>query len=143
MKQDGSAQGWAPSAYLEDADPKPIPPPAPPPAVRHVPPPPPITNGVSTNGTAARPVARAKPTPPAPPAKRPTTTTGKKPLPPPAPRDSAVSMGSSNGSAEGGSGSGRDTPSSSGNVSLAGGLAEALRARQVAMQGRREGEEEW
>jgi myosin-1 len=56
-------------------------------------------------------------------------------------RDSAVSMGSS------GDGSGRDTPNSSvdgkgsGGVSLAGGLAEALRKRQASMQGRK-GEEE-
>ncbi|MCJ1366602.1 class II myosin [Acarospora aff. strigata] len=136
-KLDGSSQGWAPSAYLEEESPKPTPPPAPP-AIRHVPPPPPSTNGVAANGT-TRPAVKAKPTPPAPPAKRPTAA-GKKPLPPPAPRDSAVSMLSSNGSE-----SGRDTPNSSSNVSLAGGLAEALRQRQMAMQGqgRKEDENEW
>lgn len=51
------------------------------------------------------------------------------------PRDSAVSMGSE---------SGRDTPNSmaSGGSSLAGGLAEALRARQASMQGRGKGGED-
>ncbi|KAI9893426.1 MAG: class II myosin [Vezdaea aestivalis] len=66
-------------------------------------------------------VANGKPKPPAPPAKRPAAK--KAALPPPGTTDS-----------------GRATPSgnsdrSSGNVSLAGGLAEALRARQEAMQG--------
>ncbi len=134
-KLDSSFQGWTPSAYLKEEALRPMPPPAPP-VVRHVPPPPPITNGVVANG-AARPGGKAKPTPPAPPAKRPTTT-GKKPLPPPGPRDSAVSMASTNGSE-----SGRDTPNSSSNVSLAGGLAEALRQRQMAMQGRKEDDNDW
>lgn len=140
-KLDGSAQAWAPSAYLVEEAPKPTAPPAPPaPTVRAVPPPPAAatTNGV--NGT--RPAAvKAKPTPPAPP-KRPGG--GRKPLPPPAPRDSAVSMGTSSG------GSGRDTPNSSFDgkgdsrtPSLAGGLAEALRARQMSMQGKRDEEEDW
>lgn len=56
----------------------------------------------------------------------------------PTPRDSAVSMGSE---------SGRDTPNStaSGGSSLAGGLAEALRARQASMQGRGRGadDDDW
>ena len=102
-KLDGSAQAWAPSAYLVEEAPK--------------------------------------PTPPAPP-KRPGG--GRKPVPPPAPRDSAVSMGTSSG------GSGRDTPNSSFDgkgdsrtPSLAGGLAEALRARQMSMQGKRDEEEDW
>ena len=62
-------------------------------------------------------------------------------MPPPAPaRDSQASMLSvGGGSSSGGGGSGRDsgrsTPSSIGGGSLAGGLAEALRARQSAMSG--------
>ena len=39
--------------------------------------------------------------------------------------------------------SGRATPDSGRAPSLAGGLAEALRARQASMQGRREEEDEW
>ncbi|MCJ1225561.1 class II myosin [Toensbergia leucococca] len=130
-KLDGSSQGWSPSAYLVEDTPKPIPPPAPPVAARSVPPPPAQTNGAS---------AKAKPAPPAPPAKRPIGAGGRKPAPPPAPRDSAVSMGSS-----GGSGSGRDTPNEgkTGGVSLAGGLAEALRQRQISMQGKKEEEDDW
>ena len=63
-------------------------------------------------------------------------------MPPLAPRDSAVSMGTSSG------GSGRDTPNSDGKSdgrapSLAGGLAEALRARQMSMQGKRDEDEDW
>lgn len=83
------------------------------------------------NGAAVR----SKPTPPAPPAKRPVA--GRKPAPPPAPRDSGMSI-SSNGS---GNNSGRSTPT----PSLAGGLAEALRARQSAMQGnaKKEDEDDW
>ncbi|KAF6233409.1 hypothetical protein HO173_008341 [Letharia columbiana] len=138
-KLDGSSQGWVPSAYLTQDTPKPIPPPAPPqPVARAVPAPPPSapTNGI--NGTASRaPAVKAKPTPPAPP-KRPGG--GKKPAPPPAPRDSAVSMGTSSG------GSGGNTPekADSGRApSLAGGLAEALRARQMSMQGRKEEDDDW
>lgn len=143
-KLDGSSQGWAPSAYLVEEALKPIPPPAPPqPVARAVPPPPPAASTNGINGTSARPAAaKAKPTPPAPP-KRPGG--GKKPAPPPAPRDSAVSMGTSSG------GSGRDTPNSSVDggkdgsraPSLAGGLAEALRARQMSMQGKREEDDDW
>ncbi|KAF2084035.1 hypothetical protein K490DRAFT_59985 [Saccharata proteae CBS 121410] len=108
---DGSAQGWTPSAYLEEhiVAAKPAPPPPPPVASRPVPTP----NG---NGI------KAKPTPPAPPAKRPI---GKKPAPPPAPRDSGYS---SNATQNGG----QETRDSS--ASMAGGLAEALRARQAAMR---------
>ena len=124
-KLDGSAQGWTPSAYLVKEAPKPAPPPAPPAAVA------PIVNG---NGVVPRPGGRAKATPPAPPAKRPAS---KKPAPAPTPRDSAVSM-SSTGGADGG----RGTPDS-GKPSLAGGLAEALRARQASMQGKREEEDDW
>lgn len=56
-----------------------------------------------------------------------------------------MSMGTSSG------GSGRDTPNSSLDggkdgsraPSLAGGLAEALRARQMSMQGKREEDDDW
>ncbi|CAF9939484.1 class II myosin [Imshaugia aleurites] len=135
-KLDGPSQGWVPSAYLTEDTPKPIPPPAPPqPVARAVPAPPP---SASTNGTGSHvPAAKARPTPPAPP-KRPGG--GKKPAPPPAPRDSAVSMGTSSG------GSGRNTPDKADNSrapSLAGGLAEALRARQMSMQGRKDEDDDW
>ncbi|KAI9806966.1 MAG: class II myosin [Piccolia ochrophora] len=133
---DSSSQGWTPSAYLKEEAPAR---PAPPTAPRTDLLPPPATNGTAhANGT-ARPgvAAKAKPTPPVPPAKRPG---GKKPAPPPAPRDSAVSMGSGNGS---GGESGRGTPSSGSNISLAGGLAEALRQRQSAMQGKKEDDDDW
>lgn len=96
-----------------------MPPPPPPPAsLRPTPPPPP---GAKTNG-----VNGNKPKPPAPPAKRPVRSsansaanvTGT-------PRDSGLSLGAQTDS-------GRSTPS------LAGGLAEALRARQSAMKGKKE-----
>ncbi|KAI9680100.1 MAG: class II myosin [Caeruleum heppii] len=139
-KPDSSAQGWTPSAYLKEEAAKPAPPPLPPSTARTVPLPPPAsavsTNDVRANGT-ARPV-KAKPTPPAPPAKRPGA---KKPAPPPAPRDSGMSMGLANGNGSA-SGSGRNTPSSSSNNSLAGGLAEALRQRQASMQGSKKGDED-
>ncbi|KAJ9271952.1 hypothetical protein DTO212C5_2033 [Paecilomyces variotii] len=122
-------QGWAPQAYLEEQA-------APAPAPRPGPPPPPAAPK-ATNGVAATiAAAKAKPTPPAPPAKRPTA---RKPAPPPAPRDSAVSMNSHDSSG----GSGRGTPNSASNASLAGGLAEALRARQSAMQGDRDDDDDW
>lgn len=79
----------------------------------------------------------AKPTPPAPPTKRPVGR-GTKPAPPPmAPRDSAVSMSST--------ASGRATPDGGGGgkPSLAGGLAEALRARQISMQGKKDEDDDW
>lgn len=135
-----SESGWAPSAYVEEIEQQSR---APPP-----PPPPPIaptrpmshtattlSNGFS-NGAARNPSptppARGKPTPPAPPIKRPVAGT-RKPVPPPAPaRDSAVSLGTGGRS---GTDSGRATPNSIGGGSLAGGLAEALRARQSAMAG--------
>lgn len=135
-KLDGSAQGWAPSAYLTPELPKPTPPPAPPaPPATVIHPPPRTANGIVPNGTSGRPIptARAKPTPPAPPTKRPV---GKKPAPPPAPRDSAVSMSSTGGN------SGRATPDG-GKPSLAGGLAEALRQRQASMQGKRDDDDDW
>ena len=88
---------------------------------------------------APKPGLKAKPTPPAPPTKRPAS---KKPAPPLAPRDSAVSMSGSSG------GSGRETPDApggakGGGVSLAGGLAEALRQRQASMQGKRDEDDDW
>ena len=88
------------------------------------PPPPPSARPSAANG---------KPKPPAPPAKRPAAG-GRKAAALPGQRDSG-GMASGN---EGG-GSGRSTPS------LAGGLAEALRARQSAMnagQGGRD-EDDW
>ncbi|MCJ1435878.1 class II myosin [Xylographa pallens] len=129
-KLSAAAQGWAPSAYLKEEAPTPAAQPPPPPARHSIPPP---------AHAAALPLAKAKPTPPAPPTKRPA---GRKPAPPPAaPRDSAVSMTMLNGS-----GSGRATPDSAKGApapSLAGGLAEALRARQASMQGRPEEEDDW
>ncbi|MCJ1387433.1 class II myosin [Xylographa bjoerkii] len=132
-KLSGSGQGWAPSAYLkEEVSIRAAQPPPPPPApARHpIPAPQPATNGVS------HPIAKAKPTPPAPPTKRPAV---RKAAPTPAPRDSAVSMTMN------GNGSGRATPESGkGSApSLAGGLAEALRARQASMQGKPEEEDDW
>jgi myosin-1 len=121
-KNSSGKKGWAPSAYLKEEAP---PPPPAAPAFRPTPPPPPPAKA---NGTA--PVIRAKPQPPAPPAKRPAAG-GRKPAPPPAPRDSGTSMNSN------GTDSGRNTPS------LAGGLAEALRARQSAMQRGRDDEDDW
>ncbi|KAF2146903.1 uncharacterized protein K452DRAFT_294428 [Aplosporella prunicola CBS 121167] len=118
---DGSDQGWTPSAYLEEhiQAAKPAPPPPPPVASRPVPTPPPAANGV--NGA-----AKAKPKPPAPPAKRPAVRS--KPAPPPAPRDSGYS------------GEGRaESPA----PSMAGGLAEALKARQAAMRHKEDEDEEW
>ncbi|KAJ4395146.1 class II myosin, partial [Didymella pomorum] len=74
----------------------------------------------------ARP-ANGKPKPPAPPAKRPAA---RKPAPESASRDSGYS------------GSASETGARDSSGSIAGGLAEALRARQMAMQGRRE-EGDW
>ncbi|KAL9020585.1 MAG: hypothetical protein Q9185_002171 [Variospora sp. 1 TL-2023] len=146
-KIDGSTQGWAPSAYLTpqaetpSANP-PLPPPQPttlaysqPSSITT------NTNGVVSNGTSRPlPPVRAKPAPPAPPTKRPA---GRKPAPPPGPRDSAVSMGSmlaDNSTSTGGS-SGRATPDGA-KPSLAGGLAEALRQRQASMQGKKNGDDD-
>ncbi|RLM00681.1 hypothetical protein CFD26_102581 [Aspergillus turcosus] len=134
MNMTTSAQGWTPEAYLEEQvapTPKPAPPPPPPAAPRSTPAP-------ATNGAAA--AAKAKPAPPAPPAKRPNMAARKAvPAPPPAPRDSAVSMNSQDSSGA----SGRGTPNSMSNASLAGGLAEALRARQHAMQGKHDDDDDW
>ncbi|KAI9780028.1 MAG: class II myosin [Peltula sp. TS41687] len=153
-KPNSSVQGWAPSAYLKEETSlptRPALPPAPPSAG---------TDGFAdpqTNGTAHRSFpamtvggggggtnTKAKPTPPAPPAKRPAGGARNKPAAPPAPRDSGVSLTSVAGSStEVPDGSGRNTPSSSSNASLAGGLAEALRQRQSAMQGRKDEDDDW
>lgn len=121
-KKSNGQQGWAPSAYLKEE----APPAAP--AVRPIPPPPPPA-APKANGNG--PVVRNKPTPPAPPAKRPAAG-GRKPAPAPAPRDSGMSV-----SANGGD-SGRSTPNN-----FAGGLAEALKARQSAMSRGRDEEDDW
>ncbi|KAL4803036.1 P-loop containing nucleoside triphosphate hydrolase protein [Aspergillus unguis] len=136
MNLETSAQGWSPEAYLEEQAapaPKPAPPPPPPVAPRASPAP--------TNGSATVAAAKAKAAPPAPPAKRPNMA-GRKAAPPPpvAPRDSAVSMNSQGDSS---GASGRGTPNSVSNASLAGGLAEALRARQSAMQGKHDDDDDW
>nr|AAA67877.1 myosin I heavy chain [Aspergillus nidulans] len=135
MNLETSAQGWTPEAYLEEQvapTPKPAPPPPPPVAPRASPAP--------VNGSAAVAAAKAKAAPP-PPAKRPNMA-GRKtaPAPPPAPRDSAVSMNSQGDSS---GASGRGTPSSVSNACLAGGLAEALRRRQSAMQGKQDDDDDW
>ncbi|CAG8001151.1 unnamed protein product [Penicillium olsonii] len=134
MNTTTSIQGWTPEAYLEEviAAPTPRPAPPPPPAA------PRATPSPVPNGAGAAAAAKTKPAPPAPPAKRPNMA-GRKPAPPPAPRDSAVSMNSGDSSGA----SGRGTPNSASNASLAGGLAEALRARQSAMQGKHDDDDEW
>lgn len=119
-ESDPDSSGWAPAAYLEEYVARPAPPPAPPAAARAVPTPP--------NGAANGSVAGGKPKPPAPPAKRPAS---KKPAPPAAPRDSGYS-GST----------GDNTPRDSGG-SIAGGLAEALKARQAAMNSKRDTADDW
>lgn len=116
-KLDKSASGWAPSAYLEEVVNRPAPPPAPP-----APPARPAANGG----------IRGKPTPPAPPAKRPAA---KKPAPGTPARDSGYS-----GS---GASSTQDIGARDSSGSIAGGLAEALRARQQAMSGRKPAEDDW
>ena len=83
-----------------------------------------------SNGDRQPSPARGKAMAPAPPAKRPAAA-GRKPVPAPPVRDSAVSL-STNSVSD----SGRSTPSSIGGGSLAGGLAEALKARQSAMSHR-------
>ncbi|KAF2235085.1 myosin I MyoA/Myo5 [Viridothelium virens] len=135
---DPSQSGWAPSAYLEEHKPPPPPPPA---ASRAVPPPPPPPAATS----AARPVANGaatagKPAPPAPPAKRPA---GRKPAPPPAPRDSGYSSTQANGSDVSRESTASGAGGGGGGPGIAGGLAEALRARQAAMSSKREEEDEW
>lgn len=129
LAKSGSTQGWAPSAYLKEE----IQAPAPAPVIRPTPPPPPpaAVKSTTVNGS----TVRAKPTPPAPPAKRPAAG-GRKPASALAPRDSGMSLNGGSGS---GTDSGRNTPT----PSLAGGLAEALRARQSAMQKGRDEDDDW
>lgn len=91
------------------------PPPPPPPASR------PVSATVGSNGYSTAGAQRGKPTPPAPPAKRPLA---KKAVALPEARDSGYSA-SSVGAGESNSGS------------MAGSLAEALRARQAAMNSQR------
>lgn len=123
------AQGWAPSAYVEEIEQSaraaPPPPPPPPPAAAARP-----TPAVTINGGTGRS------TPPVPPTKRPVPG-GRKPAPTPPARDSAVSLSTGSGTE-----SGRATPNSVGGGSLAGGLAEALRQRQSAMSQRRDDEDD-
>ena len=148
-----SAQGWTPAAYVEEIavqETRAPPPPPPPPVAPARPIPSVAINGPATNGVSARSqspagiAVKAKPTPPAPPAKRPTPAGGRKPVPSPGggPRDSGVSL-SAGGNAGSQPSSGRATPNSSGGGSLAGGLAEALRARQSAMSGKKEEDDDW
>ena len=122
-RMDQSASGWTPAAYLEEV--RAAPPPPPPPAAASRPPPPPAPAAARANGA---PAVKAKPTPPTPPAKRPAS---RKPAALATPRDS----GYSNGGTPNGSGAATPPGQSGGGPSIAGGLAEALRARQKAMQG--------
>lgn len=129
------AQGWTPAAYVEEIEPAraALPPPPPPPPVapaRTVP-------TVAINGNSAHAQTTAgRPTPPLPPVKRPVSG-ARKPAPNPPARDSAVSLGTGSGTD-----SGRATPNSIGGGSLAGGLAEALRARQSAMGHKKDDEDD-
>lgn len=121
-RQDNSASGWVPSAYVEEViEARPAPPP-PPPVAKRPTPSVPVLNGV--NGAALK----NKPTPPAPPSKRPAA---KKAAPPAAPRDSGYS----------GSGASIENGRDSGG-SVAGSLAEALRQRQAAMNSRQD-DDDW
>lgn len=124
------AQGWAPSAYVEEIEQaRAAPPPPPPPPVAAPRP----TPAAAVNGSVA---STGRATPPVP-AKRPVPG-GRKPAPPPPARDSAVSLSTGSGTD-----SGRVTPNSIGGGSLAGGLAEALRARQSAMSGKKDEDDDW
>jgi myosin I len=109
---DKSASGWAPSAYLEEVVQR-----AP------APPPPPAPPARPANGLGGKPK-------PAPPAKRPAA---RKPVNGDSARDSGYS-GSGTSMVDGGA---RDSAGS-----FAGGLAEALRARQAATQGKRQ-DDDW
>ena len=120
------AQGWAPSAYVEEIEQARAPPPPPPVA------PPRPTPAVAVNGAST-----GRSTPPVPPTKRPVPG-ARKPAPTPPQRDSAVSLSTGSGTD-----SGRATPNSVGGGSLAGGLAEALRARQSAMHKREDEDDDW
>ncbi|RYP04295.1 hypothetical protein DL764_004558 [Monosporascus ibericus] len=130
LAKSDKGQAWVPAAYVQEQAAAP-----PPAAAPRAPPPPP--NQHQQNGAAAR----SKPTPPQPPAKRPgATAASRKPAPPPPastisnPRDSGMSL-----SANGYDTSRSNTPA----PSLAGSLADALKARQSAMSQRRDDEDDW
>ncbi|KAK8043671.1 P-loop containing nucleoside triphosphate hydrolase protein [Apiospora rasikravindrae] len=117
LAKNAAGQAWVPAAYVEEIKA------AAPAAAPRAPPPPPVSNGAAA--------AQAKPKPPQPPAKRPAA--GKKPAALQA-RDSAVSVNN------GGSDTSR---SSTPTPSIAGSLADALKARQNAMQHRKEDDDDW
>ncbi|KAI1867647.1 hypothetical protein JX265_007449 [Neoarthrinium moseri] len=106
LAKNASGQAWVPAAYVEEIK-APTPAPAP-----RAPPPPPAQNGAAA--------AKGKPTPPQPPAKRPAAN--KKPANLVS-RDSGIGNGSDS--------SRSNTPTQ---APLAGALANALKARQNAMQ---------
>lgn len=122
-KKNGQS-AWVPASYVEEVKQAPISAPRPPP------PPPAPANGSSSSAAAA---ARGKPTPPQPPAKRPAASRKPAALTAQQPRDSAMSLNSSDG------GSRSSTPTPSG----VGGLAEALLARKNAMQQSRDDDDDW
>jgi len=127
------AQGWTPSAYVEEIEhTRAAPPPPPPPPAAPARPMP----AVALNGHGVDGATKGRATPPVPPTKRPVPG-GRKPAPAPPARDSAVSLSTGSGTD-----SGRATPNSIGGGSLAGGLAEALRARQSAMGNRKDDEDD-
>ena len=132
---DHSATGWTPSAYLEEhIVSRPAPPPAPP-ALPTRAPAPPVANTAQANGVAigsnTASTVRGKGAPPLPPTKRPV---GKKPALP-TPRDSGYAGGGGGGGVAGVPPQANARESGG---SIAGGLAEALRQRQAAMQPRRD-----
>ncbi|KAF7532329.1 hypothetical protein G7054_g8084 [Neopestalotiopsis clavispora] len=114
LAKNAQGQAWVPAAYVEE-----IKAPAPAPAPR-APPPPPAANGAA---------ARGKPTPPQPPAKRPVAN--KKP---------AALQSRDSGIANGSDSSRSNTPTPQ--APLAGALANALKARQTAMQSK-EDDDDW
>ncbi|ORY57166.1 myosin-5 [Pseudomassariella vexata] len=116
LAKNGKGQAWVPAAYVEEITVL-----APAPAPR-APPPPPASNGAA---------ARSKPTPPQPPMKRPAAA--KKPAALQS-RDSAMSM-----NANGSDSSRSNTPT----PSIAGSLADALKARKNAMQKKEADEDDW
>ncbi|KAK3354726.1 myosin-1 [Neurospora tetraspora] len=124
-KTPGGGQAWVPAAYVEEQAPAP-----PVVAPRPPPPPPPAANGASGGRVA-----------PQPPAKRPVA--GRKPAPAPAvaslqARDSGMSLNGANGS-----GNASDASRNSATPSIAGSLADALKARKQAMAKRDDDEDDW
>lgn len=114
LAKNSAGQAWVPAAYVEEQAPPP-----PPAATSRAPPPPP-------NG-------RAKPAAPQPPAKRPVPG-NKRPGAAPQPRDSGYSL-----AANGSDSSRSNTPT----PSLAGSLADALKARQSAMSAKKADDDDW